>query len=101
MIKIFLVWGMVWSFVSAVCIDNTESVTSQLEKKTKKMLDTEEDNLEDAIDTYKEALEKKREMMIKLWTAVAEIEYLMKDNQVLRKEMIHDWNDVKSLHSVM
>jgi exonuclease VII small subunit len=65
------------------------------------MLSQQENILVQVIDNYKEGLKKKREMMQALRKTVAEIEYLMKENQVLRKEMIQHWDDVIPLHSVM
>ena len=38
-------------------------------------------------------------MIMALWKTVAEVEFLMKENQVLRKEMIKYWEDVKQSHT--
>lgn len=83
------------------CIDHqNENVTSQKEEDTKEMIKKEEDAIKKAIDDYKEALEKKKEMMTKLWKATASIESLMKQNQLLRKEIIKHWEGVKQSQSV-
>ena len=92
-----LMLGMSWSV--GMCIDNTEDASSDQEKETTKMILGKKTDLDDAIDEYKEALEKKKEMMTKLWKTVTKIEFLMKENQVLRKEMIKYWEDVKQSHS--
>jgi len=88
--------AMSWSV--GLCIDNTESVLNEQEKNTTKMIDTKETELEDAIDEYKKALKKKKEMMKKLWKTVKKIEFLMKENQVLRKKTLKYWEDVKQSH---
>ena len=77
------------------CTDNTESVTSQQEKKTKQMLSEEEKRLKDAIADYKEALQKKREMMMILWKTTKEIEFVMKENHILRKRIMKHWENVR------
>ena len=66
--------------------------------QTNTMIEGKKGELEDAIDEYKKALEKKKEMMTKLWKNVAKVEFLMKENQVLRKEIIKHWEDVKQSH---
>jgi len=101
--KIFILLCLLLSdaFSVAKCYNNTESVTTTLENETTTMLSQQENILVQVIDNYKEGLKKKREMMQALRKTVAEIEYLMKENQVLRKEMIQYWDDVIPLHSVM
>ena len=96
---LLLMLAMSWSV--GLCIDNTESVLNEQEKNTTKMIDTKETELEDAIDEYKKALKKKKEMMIKLQKTVTKIEFVMKENQVLRKKMIKYWEDVKDSHNSM
>ena len=81
------------------CFDNSESVLDQQVKDTNDAIKEKQKDLEDAIDAYKEALEKKRKMMVKLWKTTTKIEFLMKENQVLRKEMIKHWKDVKHSHA--
>lgn len=101
--KIFILLCLLLSdaFSVAKCYNNTESVTTTLENETTTMLSQQENILVQVIDNYKEGLKKKREMMQALRKTVTEIEYLMKENQVLRKEMIQYWDDVIPLHSVM
>ena len=96
---LLLMLAMSWSV--GLCIDNTEDALSEQEKNTTKMIATKETELEDAIDDYKKALEKKKEMMTKLWKTVTKIEFLMKENQVLRKKMIKYWEDVKQSQNSM
>ena len=80
---------------SVPCGSNTESNTTNQQDATEEMIHDKQKELNDAIDDYKEALEKKKEMMQKLWTTTAHIEFLMKENQIMRKEMIKHWRDVK------
>lgn len=96
---LLLMLGMSWSV--AFCVNNTENASSNQEKETTKMISAQKEKLDDAIDEYKKALEKKKEMMTKLWKTVKKIEFLMKENQVLRKEVIKYWEDVKQSHSSM
>ena len=65
------------------CVNNTKAKALKQQKKdTFEMLKTKKGDLEDAIDDYKDALEKKKEMMKKLWKTATKIEFLMKENQV-------------------
>jgi len=80
------------------CTDNTQSVVDSEKEDTKNIIKDKEGDLEDAIDAYEEALEKKRSEMTKLWKIVKRIEFLMKENQVLRKKTIKYWEDVKQSH---
>ena len=83
-----------------LCHNNNEANTLETQKKlTNNMIGTKKDELEDAIDGYKKALEKKKEMMTKLWKTVTKIEFLMKENQVLRKKTLKYWEDVKQSHA--
>ena len=77
------------------CANNTENNTTNQQDATEEMIHDKQKELNDAIDDYKKALEKKKEMMQKLWTTTAHIEFLMKENQIVRKEMIKHWRDVK------
>ena len=94
---LLLILSMSWGL--ALCFNNSESVTSLQETQTKQMLIGQKINLISSIDTYKEALEKKKKMIMALWKTVAKVEFLMKENQVLRKEMIKYWEDVKQSHT--
>ncbi len=93
--QILLMLMLAFSSGSAFCFDNTESVLDDEENKTKTKIEDKQKKLNKAINKYKEALKKKKEMMQKLWTTTAHIEFLMKENQIMRKEMIKHWRDVK------
>jgi len=95
----FILSSTLWAMVP--CTTNVSYEMDILEVDTEQMLTTEEGILKKAIIRYKEALDKKREMMEKLWKATTEIEFLMKHNQELRKEMIKHWENVKQSHLVM
>jgi len=84
------------------CITQNLSFTVDMQKMQTELLITgKQTELKIAINKYKEALKKKKEMMTKLWKTATKIEFLMKENQVLRKEMIKYWEDVKQSHSSM
>ena len=84
------------------CITQNLSFTVDMQKMQTELLITgKQTELKIAINKYKEALKKKKEMMTKLRKAVTKIEFVMKENQVLRKKMIKYWEDVKQSHSSM
>ena len=85
--------GLAWG----VCINNIteDNVIGKQRDKTIEMLSEEERKLKDAISDYKEVLEKKNEMMMILWKTTNEIEYVMKENHILRKRIMKHWENVK------
>jgi len=84
----------------AFCIDNVDQQSEAESQKddTKEMINGKQKDLEKAINAYKKALKKKKEMMTKLWKTTTEIEFLMKENQVIRRRMIKHWESVKNTH---
>ena len=86
--------------VELTCINNVDQANQSQSQKTMTvaMLKRKQKELEAAIDKYKEALEKKKEAMTTLWKTTTEIEYLMKENHIIRKQIIKHWESMKNLH---
>jgi len=98
-----LVLSMAWGPGIPRCFNNTQPADIVLikmyETETKKMLAKKENKLiNEAIKDYKEALEEKKKTMMKLWKTTTEVEFLMKENQMIRKRMIKHWESVKNTH---
>ena len=107
MMKIgFFVWILVLNMALGVgipkCFNNTQPtdgiLIETLKQETTTMLAKKENKLKQVIKKYKEALAKKRERMLTLWKTTTEIEFLMKENQVIRRRMIKHWESVKNTH---
>ena len=94
--QVLLVLMLAFTSGEAICINNSETVLGKEMNKTKQKIEEKQKKLNKAINKYKDALKKKKEMMQKLWTTTAHIEFLMKENQIMRKEMIKHWRDVKN-----
>ena len=90
-----ILFSMTYSVASPICTTNTEFVVSDLQSDTEKMLKKEKKNLKKAVKAYKEALEKKKKMMMILWKTTTEIEFVMKENHILRKRIMKHWENVR------
>jgi len=84
----------------ALCYNNTESVLDSQKEKTKKMINKKKKEIIITIGKYEEALKEKRKKMIELWKLTTEVEFLMKENQQLRKRIIKHWKETKALHPI-
>ena len=99
---VFLVWilvmNMAWGDTMCMNNDNDKPLIESLKQDTITMLGKKEIKLKRVIKKYKEALAEKRKMMMKLWKTTTEIEFLMKENQIIRRRMIKHWESVKNTH---
>jgi len=99
---VFLVWilvmNMAWGDTMCMNNDNDKPLIESLKQETINMLGKKEIKLKRVIKKYKEALAEKRKMMMKLWKTTTEIEFLMKENQIIRRRMIKHWESVKNTH---
>jgi len=83
------------------CVTNSETKVSKLKSDTILMIENKSEYIrETTIKNYKEALEKKKEMMIEMLKIMQGIELLMKKNQVERKKMIKLWDNIVKTQSI-
>jgi len=103
--KFLLIWIITLNVLLGNCfINNNPSdiiLIQTLKENTTTMLSGKENELKEAVKLYKEALEKKKEMMEVLWKTVTEVEFIMKENQISRKAMIDYWKYVKQSHTTV